>query len=242
MNDNGDIVGTLGIMEDVSEQKRNEQLLLLQEKEIDLYGSLLRHDIRNDLGIVASYIEAVTLLTQLGDEPEIFMNSALSIIMRISNLLSGFGRPQELKERNLREYFHFIADEAMGSYEKLTVSIETNENANDVTIAAGTLLSLVFQNLIRNTTQNVKDSPEIKMYIQRRHNIAQVILQDNGTGIPPEILDRLFQRGVSTKGESGGLGLHLCKEIMNSKGGKIELLPPEEGQGATFLIEIPILS
>lgn len=242
MNDDGVIVGTLGIMEDVSEQKRNEQLLLVQEREIDLYGSLLRHDIRNDLGIVASYIEAVMLLTQLVDEPAVFMNSALSTIMRISNLLSGFGRPQELKERNLQEYFHFIADEAMESYEKLTISIETNENADEVNIAAGTLLSLVFQNLIRNTTQHVKDSPEIKMSIQRRHNMAQVILQDNGTGIPPEMLDRLFQRGVSTKGESGGLGLHLCKEIMNSKGGKIELLPPEEGKGAAFLIEIPIIS
>ncbi|MHA1638163.1 MAG: PAS domain S-box protein, partial [Candidatus Thorarchaeota archaeon] len=241
-NDEDVIVGTLGIMEDITIQKRNEQIRLLQEKEIELYETLLMHDLRNDLAIVVSYVEAVQLITQLDDEPAVFMKSAVATIMRISNLLSGFGRPQELKERNLLQYLQFLADEAVEAYEQLTMNIESTENAYDMNIAAGTLLSLVFQNLIRNTVQHVEDSPEIEIDIKRKQNMAQIIIRDNGTGIPPQIRSQLFQRGVSTKGESGGLGLHLCKEILTSKGGSIKLLPPEEGQGAAFLIEIPILS
>ena len=61
---------------------------------------------------------------------------------------------------------------------------------------------------------------------------------DNGLGVPKEFQDTLFARGTSSKGEAGGLGLHLCKQIIDRTGGSIDL---EKGtKGATFQITLPV--
>jgi signal transduction histidine kinase len=102
---------------------------------------------------------------------------------------------------------------------------------------AGSLLALVFMNLFRNATQHAGDKPQIEIRVSEDEEELNIIVSDNGPGVPEELQNRLFARGTSSKGEAGGLGLYLCKQIMERTGGSIELL--KDTKGAAFHLTIP---
>ncbi len=66
-----------------------------------------------------------------------------------------------------------------------------------------------------------------------------ITVQDTGPGISPEIRDRLFEPFVTTKGTGLGMGLSICRSILDSLGGRIELAS-SNGKGATFFVELPL--
>jgi len=61
---------------------------------------------------------------------------------------------------------------------------------------------------------------------------------DNGPGIPPDKVDSIFLPFTSTKGKGRGLGLFIAKKIIEEHGWNLRLLPPKEGEGAHFVIEV----
>ena len=70
--------------------------------------------------------------------------------------------------------------------------------------------------------------------------VALVTVQDNGTGIPPGEVDRIFEVFASTKGSRGtGLGLPVSQKIVREHGGSIRIAS-EVGKGSTFTIELPM--
>ena len=237
----GELVGTLGIMEDITEQKRNEAIRQSQEKEISLYGSLMNHDIRNDLCIAMSYIDATKMLTSELNEDSIgFLESAIYTIERVSNLLAGIGQPADVVETELVALLERFAQEACMTNKGLTIRVLPDTNILKTKVAAGSLLALVFHNLFTNAVQHAGKNTNVEIVVTKEDDIAKIIYSDDGPGIPDTLRRSLFQRGVSIKKASGGLGLHLCREIMKIKGGSIELLPQEENQGASFLITLPL--
>jgi signal transduction histidine kinase len=68
--------------------------------------------------------------------------------------------------------------------------------------------------------------------------MAAFTVSDDGEGIPPEILSRVFERGVSGS-ESSGLGLAICKEIVEAYGGEIGI-DSETGLGTTARFTLPV--
>ena len=63
-------------------------------------------------------------------------------------------------------------------------------------------------------------------------------VSDDGPGITSEVRDKLFQRGVSTRG--GGLGLYLSREVVMAINGSIELVESSSEKGATFKVLLPL--
>lgn len=75
--------------------------------------------------------------------------------------------------------------------------------------------------------------------LQGRGEDVRVVIADNGPGIAPAIRDRLFQFGISTKGEGGnGMGLWLVRQLVQRHGGTIEV-ESAAGQGTRFTILWP---
>ena len=81
------------------------------------------------------------------------------------------------------------------------------------------------------------DQLESGVRVSRNENL-DIIVSDNGSGVPEELQDNLFARGHSGKSEAGRLGLYLCKQIIESTGGSIELV--KNVKGATFHITLPM--
>lgn len=237
----GVIIGTLGIIEDITEQKRTERLKEFREQEIALYGRLLRHDLRNDLGLVYSNIEAVQMMEPtLSEDSILFLKSSLSIIDRMTELIRHFERPQDVWETNLIQYLTELAQTAMNTDPSLKINIESTHYVKSIRIIADNLLSLVFYNLFRNAAQHAGPHPTVTISVTREGHFAAIKVCDNGPGVSDDLRDRLFERGASTKTKGGGLGLHLSREIILSRGGTMDLLPKEEGVGACFLLKIPV--
>ena len=80
---------------------------------------------------------------------------------------------------------------------------------------------------------------EVSTAILPDERLAQIIVADNGSGIPPDQLPKIFQLFVSGKGSRGtGLGLPVSQKILKEHGGRI-LVETEEGQGSRFILEFP---
>lgn len=238
-NSEGKTIGSVGIFEDITEQKANEVVRARQEQEINLYGSLLRHDLRNDLGLILSYIEAVQMLLKDPDEEIIsFMESALASIERMANLLKNFGRPQNVKEVDIVEFISEISEETQEAEKNLKISVDYATDTKPIRITTGSLLALVFMNLFRNSAQHAGPNPIIAVKVSRSNQKMEIIVSDNGPGVPEEFQARLFSRGTSSKGEAGGLGLYLCRQIIEGTGGSIKL--DSGAPGATFKLQLPL--
>jgi two-component system, LuxR family, sensor kinase FixL len=71
--------------------------------------------------------------------------------------------------------------------------------------------------------------------------MAEVIVADTGPGIAPELVDRLFQPFVTTKATGMGLGLSICREIVEAHQGRLTMAPVASG-GTVFRVTLPIAS
>ncbi len=104
----------------------------------------------------------------------------------------------------------------------------------------------VLQNLITNAIHHAQDAGEVVVKASRLArpdgDVARIVVQDDGKGIPPEELPLVFDRyrsGSKSGGGGAGLGLAICKEFVELHGGEIWAEAPPEG-GAAFIFTMPL--
>lgn len=101
----------------------------------------------------------------------------------------------------------------------------------------------VFANLFLNAAEISHKPGRIDVTAQRTQEALLITVSDNGPGIPPEILPRVFRPNVSTKtGTAGrsGLGLHIVASIVRKYSGRVQASNRERGTGAVFSIQVPL--
>ncbi len=102
-------------------------------------------------------------------------------------------------------------------------------------------LNQVFMNILVNASQAIEGEGEIRIRTWEQDDTVRIAFSDNGKGIPPEVLPKVFDPGFTTKkaGLGTGLGLSICYRIIQDHGGRIEV-ESEAGRGSTFTIVLPI--
>jgi signal transduction histidine kinase len=99
-------------------------------------------------------------------------------------------------------------------------------------------------NLINNAKHALDHRPDGRRLTLRiiRHDTERVRVEvtDNGTGVPPEILNRIFSHGFTTKKTGHGFGLHSGANAAKEMGGSLSVRSDGEGTGATFVLELPL--
>jgi sensor histidine kinase regulating citrate/malate metabolism len=103
-------------------------------------------------------------------------------------------------------------------------------------------LTTILGNLIDNAIDACRDrsDPQVGVVVESTAGLVRVTVTDNGPGVPPELTDRIFARGFSTKPADfagRGIGLALVKLICSQRGGRVWL---HNGDGAEFVIEVPL--
>lgn len=114
---------------------------------------------------------------------------------------------------------------------------------------ARTTLQQVFQNLIQNAAESMRDTGRARGNLHVSGGIVagpdggrlQLRFSDDGDGIAPEHLPRIFERGFSTKSResNSGIGLHWCANALHALGGSLKAEKRAPGEGATFLVTYP---
>lgn len=104
-------------------------------------------------------------------------------------------------------------------------------------------LEQVFVNLLRNALRNTKEG-SISLHLSSDNNVVMLSVNDTGAGIEPEILPKIFSKFIKGNNEnnykSTGIGLAICKEILNAHGGNIKV-QSMLGEGSTFTIKLPVV-
>ena len=112
-------------------------------------------------------------------------------------------------------------------------------------LADKTHLNRLFTNLVRNAMDAVPEDEtggvvQLRYLVQELQRYVTVTVQDNGTGIPDELRDKIFIPNFTTKSSGTGLGLAMCKGIAEQMNGYI-WFDTETGKGTTFYVQVPLL-
>ncbi len=102
----------------------------------------------------------------------------------------------------------------------------------------------VFMNLFLNAAQAMAQAEQpqggrVQITASRVPDAIEIVVADNGPGISPRVLARIFERGVSTRSIRSGLGLAIVKTIVERNGGSVTASNLPSGHGAQFQIRLP---
>ena len=103
-------------------------------------------------------------------------------------------------------------------------------------------INQVFMNILQNAADAIEGQGEIVIRARRTEEGVRFVFKDSGPGIPPEIVDKLFEPFCTTKevGKGTGLGLAICDGIMRQHGGRLGV-ESRPGEGAVFVVDLPLV-
>jgi two-component system sensor kinase FixL len=246
-----------GFIRDLTERQRTEARL--QELQSELVhmsrftalgemASTLAHEINQPLTAIANYLKGCRrLLEQSKDEHAAMLREAVNqaaeqalragrVIRHLREFVSRgeSGRHIESLPKLIEEA---SALALVGAKEKgVRVSYRFDEEA-DLVLADRIQIQQVLLNLIRNAIEAMQDAPRRELVVAtaafENDGMVEISVSDTGTGIAPEIAEQLFQPFVTTKKNGMGVGLSICRTIVESHGGKI-WVESTPGEGTTF--------
>jgi PAS domain S-box-containing protein len=238
-DESGSITGTITGCTDVTAYRQLEAQLQQQKRETELYASLLKHDVANDLQVVLGYLEAALMFyTDMGPATKQMVESALAGAERMARLVKAFGSLSTSTHFDIATVLKETAAEAVKVNRQLAINLVVPCEAEKLTVTGGALLPMTFENLLRNAAQHAGDSPVVNITLSRRGGFAEIVVSDNGPGVPEDIRKMLFTRGLSSS--EHGVGLYIAKQVVVACGGSIELLDSDLGRGAAFRVLLPI--
>jgi two-component system, NtrC family, nitrogen regulation sensor histidine kinase NtrY len=235
----------------------------LEEKEIESWQKLIRvltHEIMNSITPISSLAGTVKeMLLQDDGEDKIkineldaddleSINSALNTIAKRSQGLLNFVEIYRNLTRIPKPNFRYfkIAD-MFGNAElllrpkteKLNIDCICSVQPDDLMITADPdLLDQVIINLLLNAVDAVKnrEDPKIGLFASQSEGRIKIEVKDNGTGIKPDIMDKIFMPFFTSKQHGSGIGLSLSRQIMHLHKGTITVRSkPDEGSVFTLL-------
>ncbi len=250
--DNETPIGYILIARDVSPLKEKERQIEQSNRELEQFASVASHDMKQPLRMMSSYSGLLRnrYSDVLDEKGNLFVHHIEDGAQRLSRMIDAlleFSRigKQDISFKELS--LHKLLDiSTMNLHytiqEKKAKIIYPNQ---DITLLGdkNTLIRL-FQNIIGNGIKyTIEKAPIIEIKYKEKNNRATIYIKDNGQGIPEEELDEvfeLFNRASNSNTASGtGIGLAICKKIINLHQGKIGL-ESELGEGSTFYFDLPV--
>lgn len=202
------------------------------------------HEVRNPLGAIQLY--SGLLRRQIADP-----RAALEIVDKIDagiraidcvvqDTLALTPRGGAIERRSLREILDGACESCRATIEKCGVILRCEYANPEVAVAAdGKALPRVFINLIVNAAQASPRGGTV--YVRsdaEREGQVEIRVQDEGAGLPDEVLDRIFEPFFTTKQHGTGLGLTIAHRLLEAHGGSLEARNRPEG-GAEFIVTLP---
>ena len=215
--------------------KLEEQAQRLQRSNEELreFAHAVSHDLREPLRTIAGYIQLVELRLKehLNPETREFMGFAVSGVKRLQNMLEGMLKYAQVEEgqkdfarQDLNIILELALDNLFDTIKNTKAEIKVEQSMPEVRGNRAQLMQL-FQQLISNSLKFTGGNiPVISIEANARKNDFLFSISDNGIGVQEEDKPRLFslfKRGHSGKYEGIGMGLSICKKIVENHGGAI---------------------
>ncbi len=246
-----------GFIRDLTERRETENRLQQIQSELvhmsrftalGEMASTLAHEINQPLTAIANYLKGCRRILGRMEGAEVPMlrdavdqaaNQALRAGDVIRHLREFVARGES--ERHIESLPKLVEEASalalVGAKEKgVRVSFRLDPDA-PLVLADRIQVQQVLLNLVRNAIEAMQDSGSRELVVGTRavpdEGLVAVTVSDSGTGIAPEVAEHLFQPFVTTKRHGMGVGLSICRTIVESHGGKISVRS-EPGRGTTF--------
>ncbi|MCE7065041.1 ATP-binding protein [Dyadobacter sp. CY326] len=258
LDEAGNVMGILKVMRNLTAQKQAEEALLEADRRKDEFLALLAHELRNPMATLSNTL----MLLELSDGKEEIlpletalpmMRREMGQLVRLVDDLLDVSRINQGKILLKLERLDLtkLVEEALEAIRPLIDHAQRELVAtlpDDPIFLEGdaTRLTQVIRNLLTNASKFSHEGGHIWLTLAREDDGAVLRVKDDGIGIPPDQLERIFglftQVDASrTRSQGGlGLGLTLVKEFIGKHNGEIEASSAGLGKGSEFIIRLPL--
>ena len=235
-------------------QRRTDELAAAERRK-DQFLAMLAHELRNPLAPIRN---AVELMRQVETNDPSFQSSREMVerqVKHLARLVDDLLDVSRINQGSIR-----LRKEAVDLGMIVQRAVEAtrtliDSRGHDLTLdlptdpvrleADPTRLEQVIANLLNNAAKYTMPGGHIHVRAAQEGSEAVVLVKDNGIGVPPDVLDRVFEPFVQSEGslarsEGGlGIGLTLARSLIEMHGGSVEAHSPGLGQGSEFVVRLP---
>jgi len=251
--ESGEPARMLGTVQDITDKKETEMQLIMSERlsALGQMASGIAHEINNPLATIGGCAEGLLNRINKGQvDHELFKNyfkiidEEVTRCKKITTNMLSFVRRGTYEKSYVNA--HEILDKTLelislqGRLKGVSILRNYGEGVPLIQASEGDLKQ-VFLAVVINSLDSMDDNGTLTLETGIENNMVFIKIIDTGSGIPPELIRRIFDPFFSTKSEKGGvgLGLSIANKIITDNDGRIEVIS-EEGKGTTFTITLPL--
>jgi two-component system, LuxR family, sensor kinase FixL len=249
-DEDGHVIGASKVVRDITEvrlgadalraaqvrlqEQQNELLHVARLSELGQMAATLAHEVNQPLAAISNYLRAgLRLLAQDGPAARSKLDEAIGkaadqaarageIIRRLRSLAKrseSDPRPESI-DRIVDEAIALAAIDARQRGVQLRIDPAA---ADELVLADRVQIQQVLLNLTRNALEAMEGEPrrELLVTTAARDGVVEVSVRDTGPGLAPDVVERLFQPFVTTKDSGMGIGLSICRKIIDAHGGRL---------------------
>ncbi|WP_174732406.1 ATP-binding protein [Mesobacillus harenae] len=242
---NSKVVEVSGTAIDITQEKKNEQRVRDIEK-LALVGELaagIAHEIRNPLTSITGFTKILKEKTT-DQKTEEYLTIMLSELDRINTIVNEFmfiAKPKEnmeVKEININDLISSVLQFMGPQFTLKNTQITTNFAPPFLALCDPNQIKQVIINLIQNSIESSENNNHVVITLLEGKDNYLIGISDSGSGITGERKKRLFEPFYTTKEKGTGMGLMVCKRIIENHNGTIEI-NSSEGEGTIVTLNLP---
>ncbi len=256
LDEHGKPLRMVGVCTEITERKRFERELQEADRRKDEFLATLAHELRNPMAPIRNALE---IMKRADDQPGLVlqaratMERQVALMERLIDDLLDMSRISSnklvlRKQRvELASVIHHALEGSRPLAERMGHEVAVQLPAQPVHVQGDPArLAQVFSNLLNNACKYTPSGGRVRLAAERRGDEVVVSVEDNGIGIPAEVLPRIFEMFVqadrSMERMQGGLGigLTLVKQLVELHGGRVEARSPGPGKGSEFRVALPV--
>jgi len=263
LHEEGTYRGSIALLIDYKEQEQFKEQMIQAER-LRALGEMamgVAHDFNNLLAAILGRAQLLKVRFSRYSGPErrqstpylmegltLIEQAALDgaeIIRRIQDYTQAGGEEDYIRvdmNQVIRDVIELTRPRWKSKAEAEGIRVEVQEDRRHLPPVSGNPSELreVVTNLVLNAIDAMPNGGNLTIKTETNRRVNRIHIQDTGTGIPPENLERVFQPFFTTKGSSSsGLGLSVSYGIIHRHGGNLHV-KSEPGKGTTFIIQLPV--
>ncbi len=255
-DEHGDVVRWFGTNTDIEAQKQAEDELKRANRHKDEFLAMLAHELRNPLSPIRNAVHLLKFAST--NDPKLIgardmIDRQVNHLVRLVDDLLDVSRITlgKIELRQERADLTAIVDSAVEGARHLIDArrhhLEVSFPDQPIAIVADpTRMAQVVLNLLNNSAKYTEEGGRISLVVEQENDQAVIQIRDNGMGIAPELLPRVFElftqaeRTLDRSLGGLGIGLTIVRRLVEMQGGSVEAHSDGPGRGSEFVLRIPV--